>query len=171
MLSPFPISLLESSYPIPPSPCFYMGAPPPTLSCFPTLAFPYTGALSLHRINSLSSPLMPYKAILCYICGWSHGLLHVYSLVGGLVPGSSGEGVWLVDIVVLLMGLQILSAPSGLPLTPPLGSPCSVQWLASSNHPCICQALVEHLRRQLYQTQQALLVICNSVWVWCLYMG
>jgi hypothetical protein len=36
-------------------------------------------------------PLMPYKVILCYICSWSHGLLHVYSVVGGLVPGSSRE--------------------------------------------------------------------------------
>jgi hypothetical protein len=47
--------------------------------------------------------LLPDKAILCYICSCSHGSLHVYSLVGGLVSGSSG--VWLVDIVVLPMGL------------------------------------------------------------------
>jgi hypothetical protein len=30
--------------------------------------------------------LMTNKAILCYMCGWSHGSLHVYPLVGGLVP-------------------------------------------------------------------------------------
>jgi hypothetical protein len=42
-------------------------------------------------------PLMPDKATLCYICGWSHGLLHVYSLLSGLVPGSSGGRGWLVD--------------------------------------------------------------------------
>ena len=35
-------------------------------------------------------PMMPNKAILCYICIWSYGSLCVYSLVGGLVPGSSG---------------------------------------------------------------------------------
>jgi len=35
------------------------------------------------------------NAILCYICGWIHGSLHVYSLVGGLVPWSSGaSGGW-----------------------------------------------------------------------------
>jgi hypothetical protein len=34
--------------------------------------------------------LMSHKAILCYICIWSHGSLHVHSLVGGLVPESSG---------------------------------------------------------------------------------
>jgi hypothetical protein len=31
---------------------------------------------------------MPDKAILCYICCWSHWSPHVYSFVGGLVPGS-----------------------------------------------------------------------------------
>ena len=58
--------------------------------------------------------------------------------------------VWLVDIV-LPMVLQTSLAPSVLPLTFPLGSPCSVRWLASSILLCICQALAEHLRRQLYQ--------------------
>jgi hypothetical protein len=33
---------------------------------------------------------MSDKAILCYMCIWSHDSLHAYSLVGGLVPGSSG---------------------------------------------------------------------------------
>ena len=33
---------------------------------------------------------MSDKAILCYICNWSHASPHVYSFVGGLVPGSSG---------------------------------------------------------------------------------
>jgi hypothetical protein len=42
--------------------------------------------------------LMPNKTILCYICGWSHGFLHVYSLVGGLDPLSSG---WLVMLFFL----------------------------------------------------------------------
>jgi hypothetical protein len=51
---------------------------------------------------------MPDKAILCYICSWSH----VCSLVGNLVPGSSGQEIqiWLVDIVVLAMELQTPSA-------------------------------------------------------------
>lgn len=53
-------------------------------------------------------PLMLSKAILCYKSGWSHGLLHVYSLVVDLVPGSSGQRFWLVDIVLLLRELQIL---------------------------------------------------------------
>jgi hypothetical protein len=43
------------------------------------------------------------------------------------------------------------SAPSVLSLTPPLGSLCSVWWLAVSSHICIGQGLVEPLRRPLYQ--------------------
>jgi hypothetical protein len=57
----------------------------------------------------------------------------------------------LVDIVVLPMGLQTPSAPPVLSLTPPLGTPCSVQWPAVSIHFGICQVLAEPLRRQLYQ--------------------
>ena len=87
--------------------------------------------LSQNQRSLLS--LMPDKAILCYICRWSHGSLHVYSMVGDLVPESSGGGrVWLVDIVVLPMGLQTASAPSVLSLTPSLGSLCLVQWLPAS---------------------------------------
>ena len=56
----------------------------------------------------------------------------------------------MVDIVSP-MGLQTPSAPSVLSLTPPLGTLCSVQWLAASIHLCICQALADPLRRQLYQ--------------------
>jgi hypothetical protein len=72
----------------------------------------------------------------------------VYSLVSGLVPGSSWK-VWLFDIVVSSMGLQTLSSPSILSLTPRLETLGSVQWLAMSLF--ICQALAESLRRQLYQ--------------------
>jgi hypothetical protein len=62
--------------------------------------------------------------------------------------------VWLVDIVVLPMGLQTPSGPLALPLTPPLGSPGSDRWLAViilSIHICTGQALAEPLKRQLYQ--------------------
>jgi hypothetical protein len=77
-----------------------------------------------------------------------HGPLHVYTLVGGLVPGSSG-GYWLAHIVPSI-GLQAPSASSVF-LAPPLGTLCSVQWLDEGIHLCNCQALAEPLRRQLYQ--------------------
>ena len=70
----------------------------------------------------MKGPMAPAACVAedCYICSWIHESLHVYSLVGGLVPGSSGGGVWLVDIVVLPVGLQTPSAPSFLSLSPPL---------------------------------------------------
>jgi hypothetical protein len=55
----------------------------------------------------------------------------------------------LVDIV-LPVGLQSPSSPLALSLTPLLGTPCSVQWLAASICLCICKALVGSLRRQPY---------------------
>jgi hypothetical protein len=75
-----------------------------THCCLPALAFPYTGASNLPRTKGLSSHWCPNKAILCYICGWTHGSLHVYFLVGGLVPGSCWE-LWLFNIVFLPMCL------------------------------------------------------------------
>jgi hypothetical protein len=56
----------------------------------------------------------------------------------------------LILLFFLCMGLQTSSAPSVLSLAPPLGSPCSVQWLAVSICLCICQALAEPLKRQLF---------------------
>jgi hypothetical protein len=46
-------------------------------------------------------PLIPDKAIFCYICSWSHGSLHVYSFVDGLVTGSSGSSGWLIMLFFL----------------------------------------------------------------------
>jgi hypothetical protein len=43
------------------------------------------------------------------------------------------------------------SAPSVIPLTPPLGSLCSVQGLAVSICNCIVQDMAKEARRQLYQ--------------------
>jgi hypothetical protein len=39
---------------------------------------------------------MSHKAILCYICSWRHGSLHVYSLVGNLFQGSSVGIGWII---------------------------------------------------------------------------
>jgi hypothetical protein len=47
------------------------------------------------------------KAILCYICSWSHGHLHVFSLVGDLVPGSSGSSGWLILLTSLFFFLLV----------------------------------------------------------------
>jgi len=137
----------------PPSPNFYEGAPLPTHPFLPHCpSIPLPWGIEPSQDQGPPLPLMPDNAILCYLC-WKHGSLHMYSLVGGLVPGSSGGvgGIWLVDIVVLPLGLQMPSAPLVLSLTSPLGTLWSIQWLASSIHIYICQALAELLGRQLYQ--------------------
>jgi len=114
-----------------PSPCFCEDAPTPTHPLPPQCP-----GIPLHWGNESSQDqglfllLILDNAILCYICSWSHGSLHVYSLVGGLVPRSSG-GAWLVDIVVLPVKLKFPSAPPIFPLTTPFGSPCSVQQLVA----------------------------------------
>jgi hypothetical protein len=124
--SPPPASMRVLPHPFPP----------------PHPGIPDVGSSSLHRTMGLSSHWCPTRlssaTYMAGAMGPSMCTPHVYSLVGGLVPGSSGE-VWLVDIVVLPMGLQTPSAPSLLLLTPPLGSPFSVRWLAASIHFCIAQ--------------------------------
>jgi hypothetical protein len=124
MLSLFPVSPPKTLSPILllPPPRFYKGVPTP-----PTLSSPITLALG-HLTFTGPRPsisLLQDKAIFCYICSWNYGSLHVYSFIGGLVPGSSGTSVWLI--------LQTPSGPSVLPLTSPLGSLAqSDGWLQES---------------------------------------
>jgi hypothetical protein len=69
----------------------------------------------------------------------------------------------LIDIIVLPMGLQNPLAPSVLSVTPPLGTLCSVQWLSASICLCICQALAEPLRRQLYQASVSKHLLASTI--------
>lgn len=91
-------------------------------------------------------------------CSWSQGFLHVYSLVGGLV----GVLGFLVGWYCSYYGLQNLSTPSVISLTPPLGTQCSAQWLALSSDWASQETAISG------SFHQALLGICLSVWVWCL---
>jgi hypothetical protein len=80
-----------------PIPCFYEGVPPPTHLLPPQCpGIPLHWGIKPSQDQGALLPLMPNKTILCYVCGWSHGSLHVYSLVGGLVPESSGRSGWLM---------------------------------------------------------------------------
>ena len=155
-------------YPITsPLPCLYEGAPPLT---HPLLS--HRSSIPLHwgvkppQDQGPPLPSMSDKAILCYIGSWSHESFHVYCLVGGLVPGSSGCSGWLIL-------LQSPSPPSVLPLTPSLGSPYSVGWLVVSIHLCIDQVLAEPLRGQLYQAAVSKSFLASAIvsGIWCLQMG
>jgi hypothetical protein len=68
-----------------------------TQSRFPILAFPYTGASSLHKTKSLSSHWCPTRPSSTTYSDGDMGS----SLVGGLVPGSSGESGWLILLFLL----------------------------------------------------------------------
>jgi hypothetical protein len=91
MLSPPPGFPSANSLSHPLFPCLYEGAPPPT---YPLL--PHHPSIPLLQWGIEPSedqgpplPLMPNKVMLDYIWSWSHVCLHVFSLVGGLVPESS----------------------------------------------------------------------------------
>jgi hypothetical protein len=119
MLSPFLVSHLKIPYPIPLPPAHY-----------PWPLIPLHWGIEPSQDQGPFFPLMSDKAILCYICGWSHGSLHVYS--GWWFTPWKFWGYWLVHIVVPPMGLQTPSAPWVLSLAPPLGTLSSVQWASTS---------------------------------------
>ena len=144
MSSPSLVSPLKSPYPVLPSP-----AHQPTHSCF----------LALH------SPILGHRTFI----GWraspptddqlGHPLLHMH--LEPWVPPWVFFGwwfsprelcrYWLVHTVVPPTGPETPSSPSVISLPPSLGILCTFQWIAVNIHFCICEALTEHLRRQLYQ--------------------
>jgi hypothetical protein len=103
-LSQFPLQKPPSH----PSPCFYEGIPPSIHSIPPyhSSILIYWGIKPAQDQWSLL-PLMSNKVILCYICIWSLESHHVYSLVGDLVPGSSGGIGWFI-LLFLLWGCKLL---------------------------------------------------------------
>jgi hypothetical protein len=107
---------IPSAKPLP-LPCFYESVSPPTHPTNHPL-LPHCPCIPLHwgikpsQDQGSLLPLMSNKAILCHICGWIHGFLFVYSLVGGLVPGSSGVSGWLILLFFLWVckPLQLLQS-------------------------------------------------------------
>jgi hypothetical protein len=165
MLSPFLFSSLKIPYPLPSLP-----APKPTHSP----SWPWHSPILGHRTftRPRASPLIDDRL--------SHPLLHMQ-----LEPWDPPNvffdwwfsprellGYWLVHIVVPPIGLQIPSAPWVFSLAPSLGTLCFVQWVAVNIHFCICQALAEPLRRDLYQAPVSKLLLASTIvsgfggWLW-----
>jgi hypothetical protein len=141
MLTPYPVS----SPPETTFPCFYESVYPSThLLLPPRPRFPlHWGIYQTFKGPMTSSPIDAWQG---------NPLLHM-QLEPGILPAwwlTPWEiwGVWMVVIVVLPLGLQ---TPLVLSLTPPLGTPHSVQGLAVSIHLCICQVLAGPHRKHLYQ--------------------
>jgi hypothetical protein len=108
MLSPFLVSPPKTPYPLP----LPLLTNPPLLLLGPGI--PLHWGTEHPQVQGPLLPLMSNKVIFCHICGQHHGLLHVYSLVDGPVPGSS---------VAPSMRLQTPSVPSVPSPTPPSGIP------------------------------------------------
>jgi len=124
---PFPS--LPSAYPLSHPPSSMRVLPHlPTHSCHTILAFPFAGSSSLQRTKGLPSH---WCQMLCYICSWSHGSLHVFSLVGGLVLVSLWRSGWLI-LLLFLWGWKPLHL-----LQSSIGSLCLVRWLTTIIHICI----------------------------------
>jgi hypothetical protein len=150
MFSPSQVSSSETPYP---SPLSVSVRPHPPIHPLPSsliVGIPLPWGIQPPQAQGSLLPLKSNKAILCHICSWSHRSLHVYSLVGGPVPGSSEESGQLT-LLLPPWGCNPPSVPSVPPPTPPMGTPCSVQWSAVSICLCICQALAERLGSQPYQ--------------------
>jgi hypothetical protein len=102
MFSPFLLSPPKTQLSHLPSPC--SPTHPLLLHC-PSILL-YWGIEPSQEQGSLLS-LVSHKVILFYICCWSHGSLHVYPMVGGLAPGSSGGTGWFI-LLFLLWGFKPL---------------------------------------------------------------
>jgi hypothetical protein len=142
----FPIPIFPSTNPLfpPTSPCLCEVAPLPAhplLPQWPSVSL--SSVIKPPQDLSAPLPLMPDKVILCKIHNLSHGSLYVYSLVGGLLPGSFGVSDWLI-LLFLLWVCKPLSSYSTCPNFPIVGT------LLSPVFGCVSHALAEPLRRQLY---------------------
>jgi hypothetical protein len=149
-----------------PSPLLLLlwGCAPTHQPCLLSLLFSYTGALSLKVTNGLFSHWSLTKPSSA-IYEWSHGSLHVYSLVGNLDPESSGCLIFLF----FQWGCKHLSAPLVLSINLPLGTPWSVQkmvWASASVYARLWQSLSGDSYIRLLPTWT--LGIHNSVWIWSL---
>ena len=69
----------------------------------------------------------------------------------------------MVDIIVLPMVLKTPSTPPVPYLTPLLGTPRSVHWLAANIHLYICKVLAGLLRRQPYQTPFSMHFLASTI--------
>jgi hypothetical protein len=116
---------------------------PPTLFSLPVLAFPYIGRLSLHRTKNLSSnwcQTRPSSAT--YVAVAKSPSMHTLWLVISLWEL---YGIWLVDIVLLPMGLQNPSAPSANFFNYSIGDPV----LGSMVGLCASASVFVRLRQSL----------------------
>jgi hypothetical protein len=115
MLSPFPVSSSHTLLSSLPFASKRVLPYPPMHSHLSTLVSTFIEATNLHKTKHLPSHLCHLK-ILCYMCNKSHGTTHIYSLIGGLVPGSS-KGSGELILLFLLWGCNLLQLLQSFPIS------------------------------------------------------
>jgi hypothetical protein len=110
-----------------------------------------------------SLPLMSDKAILCYLCVWSHGSLPVHLWVGVLVPGSTR---WPCQLMLFFLGVAITLRSSSPSATSPTRVP-ELSLMVGSTY-LNCQLLAEPPQEQSYQIPVKKRLLAT---VWCLQTG
>ena len=91
MLSPFPASPPQIFYPFPPVPASMSCSPNHMSTPSSFLCILLCWVIEPSQDHEPPLPLIADKVILWYIWSRSHESLHMSSLFGGLVPGSSGD--------------------------------------------------------------------------------
>jgi hypothetical protein len=110
-------------------------------------------------------PMMSKKAILCYIWSWSHGSLHVHSLVVGLVLGSSRGSGWSI-LLFLLWDCNPFSSFGSFPRS--FIGESVLSPMVSCKYPPLYMSGSGRASKETAVSgscQQALLGIHNNVWV------
>jgi hypothetical protein len=107
---------------------------------------------------------MSDKAILCYICSWSHGPLHVYSLVGDFIPRSFGDtGSFTLFLIWGCKPLQLLCPFSSSFIGDPVLSPIDGCEHAGHMLHYVHSSLIYNSQK-LERTQMSLNTGMNTVW-------
>jgi hypothetical protein len=165
---PFPSFPSRNTYPIHPLPAsMRVLSQPPTHPPTPLLLPSHPGILVHWGIEPSQDqgpllPIMSDKIILCYICSWSPGSLHVYFLVDGLSSGVSG---WLILLFFLLVAnpFSSFSPFSNSSIGDPVLSP-----MVGCKHPPLYLSGSGRASQETAVSgfcQQAFLSIHSRVWV------
>jgi hypothetical protein len=117
MLSPFPVFSSTNPHPLP-FPLLLWGCSPPLLPQRPSVPLPWV--IEPPQDWGAPLPVMPDKAVLCYISSWSHG--HPLCTLWLVVSPWELSGVWL--ILLFFLGVFLQSYPNSSNRVPVL-SPMS----------------------------------------------
>ena len=164
---PFPRFPSENALFHCPSPC----SPTYTLM-LPCPGIPLYWGIESSQDQGTLLPLMSNKAILCYIRSGNHGFLHVYSLVGGLVPGSSG-GVLVGSYCCCFYGTTSSFSSLG-PFSRSSIGDLMISSVVFWDHPPLHLSATGRASQETAISgycQQVFVGIHNSDWAWWLYMG